>query len=96
MKDAFQNLLSGLGLIFSYCPFSTLQPSDIAKSDSTRMSAPSSTSLPVGNKDFTHATVVIIGAGVSGMLRALGHTYYLITHANFTSRNMHGDRFDQT
>ncbi|KAJ6145060.1 hypothetical protein N7470_008955 [Penicillium chermesinum] len=28
--------------------------------------APSNTRLPVGNKDFTHATVVIIGAGISG------------------------------
>jgi hypothetical protein len=27
----------------------------------------SSTRLPVGNKDFTNATVVIIGAGISGM-----------------------------
>jgi hypothetical protein len=31
------------------------------------MSAPISTRLPVGNKDFTNATVIIIGAGISGM-----------------------------
>ncbi|KAJ5713969.1 uncharacterized protein N7483_011150 [Penicillium malachiteum] len=30
-----------------------------------------STSLPVGNKDFTKATVVIIGAGISGMCMAI-------------------------
>ncbi|KAJ5561938.1 hypothetical protein N7535_003600 [Penicillium sp. DV-2018c] len=35
------------------------------------MTAPSSTRLPVGNKDFTHATVVIIGAGVSGLCMAI-------------------------
>ncbi|KAJ5740626.1 hypothetical protein N7493_000498 [Penicillium malachiteum] len=29
------------------------------------------TSLPVGNKDFTQATVVIIGAGISGMCMAI-------------------------
>ncbi|KAJ5691177.1 hypothetical protein N7488_011912 [Penicillium malachiteum] len=29
------------------------------------------TSLPVGNKDFTQATVVIIGAGISGMRMAI-------------------------
>lgn len=33
-----------------------------------RMSTPYSTRLPVGNKDFTNATVVIIGAGISGRL----------------------------
>lgn len=32
------------------------------------MPALSNTRLPVGNKDFTNATVVIIGAGISGML----------------------------
>lgn len=30
------------------------------------MSNAPSTRLPVGNKDFTNATVVIIGAGISG------------------------------
>ncbi|CAI7588631.1 unnamed protein product [Penicillium glandicola] len=35
------------------------------------MLAPSNTRLPVGNKDFTHATVVIIGAGISGMCMAI-------------------------
>lgn len=33
-----------------------------------KMPSPSSTRLPVGNKDFTNATVVIIGAGISGRL----------------------------
>lgn len=32
----------------------------------SKMSPPPNTRLPVGNKDFTHATVVIIGAGISG------------------------------
>jgi hypothetical protein len=32
------------------------------------MSSPVNTRLPVGNKDFTDATVVIIGAGISGTL----------------------------
>jgi hypothetical protein len=32
------------------------------------MPVPSSTRLPVGNKDFTNATIIIIGAGISGML----------------------------
>jgi hypothetical protein len=31
------------------------------------MPHPLNTRLPVGNKDFTNATVVIIGAGVSGI-----------------------------
>ncbi|KAJ5527556.1 hypothetical protein N7513_011715 [Penicillium frequentans] len=35
------------------------------------MSRPCSTRLPVGNKDFTEATVVIIGAGISGMCMAI-------------------------
>ncbi|KAJ5635853.1 uncharacterized protein N7484_009166 [Penicillium longicatenatum] len=35
------------------------------------MSRPSSARLPVGNKDFTQATVVIIGAGISGMCMAI-------------------------
>jgi len=30
-----------------------------------------STSLSVGNKDYTNATVVIIGAGISGKIRYL-------------------------
>ncbi|CAI7646624.1 unnamed protein product [Penicillium manginii] len=34
-------------------------------------SIPGSTRLPVGNKDFTNATVVIIGAGISGMCMAI-------------------------
>lgn len=38
------------------------------KTFSIKMSVPSSTRLPVGNKDFTNATLVIIGAGISGML----------------------------
>lgn len=32
----------------------------------SKMLSPPNTRLPVGNKDFTHATVVIIGAGISG------------------------------
>ncbi|KAJ6023057.1 hypothetical protein N7499_008375 [Penicillium canescens] len=35
------------------------------------MSPPVNTRLPVGNKDFTNATVVIIGAGISGMCMAI-------------------------
>ncbi|CAI7664045.1 unnamed protein product [Penicillium discolor] len=35
------------------------------------MVASSNTRLPVGNKDFTNATVVIIGAGISGMCMAI-------------------------
>ncbi|KAJ5490063.1 hypothetical protein N7453_010888 [Penicillium expansum] len=35
------------------------------------MLASSNTRLPVGNKDFTNATVVIIGAGISGMCMAI-------------------------
>ncbi|OOQ90466.1 flavin-binding monooxygenase [Penicillium brasilianum] len=35
------------------------------------MPAVSNTRLPVGNKDFTNATVVIIGAGISGMNMAI-------------------------
>ncbi|OGE56327.1 hypothetical protein PENARI_c003G05697 [Penicillium arizonense] len=35
------------------------------------MSTPVNTRLPVGNKDFTNATVVIIGAGISGMCMAI-------------------------
>ncbi|KGO66726.1 hypothetical protein PITC_056190 [Penicillium italicum] len=35
------------------------------------MSASSNTRLPVGNKEFTNATVVIIGAGISGMCMAI-------------------------
>ncbi|KAJ5859371.1 hypothetical protein N7534_004648 [Penicillium rubens] len=35
------------------------------------MSATINTRLPVGNKDFTNATVVIIGAGISGMCMAI-------------------------
>ncbi|CEJ58901.1 hypothetical protein PMG11_07544 [Penicillium brasilianum] len=35
------------------------------------MPALSNTRLPVGNKDFTNATVVIIGAGISGMNMAI-------------------------
>ncbi|KAJ6119830.1 hypothetical protein N7523_004110 [Penicillium sp. IBT 18751x] len=35
------------------------------------MSKAPSTRLPVGNKDFTNATVVIIGAGISGMCMAI-------------------------
>jgi hypothetical protein len=31
------------------------------------MSRTMNTRLPVGNKDFTNATVVIIGAGISGI-----------------------------
>ncbi|KAJ5794099.1 hypothetical protein N7457_000698 [Penicillium paradoxum] len=35
------------------------------------MSVLNNTRLPVGNKDFTHATVVIIGAGISGICMAI-------------------------
>ncbi|KAJ5588990.1 hypothetical protein N7537_011668 [Penicillium hordei] len=35
------------------------------------MVASNNTRLPVGNKDFTNATVVIIGAGISGMCMAI-------------------------
>ncbi|KAJ5985346.1 hypothetical protein N7522_012542 [Penicillium canescens] len=35
------------------------------------MPPPVNTRLPVGNKDFTNATVVIIGAGISGMCMAI-------------------------
>ncbi|KAJ5689875.1 FAD-binding monooxygenase ktnD [Penicillium macrosclerotiorum] len=35
------------------------------------MTTPYSSRLPVGNKDFTNATVVIIGAGISGMNMAI-------------------------
>lgn len=51
------------------------------------MSLPGSTRLPVGNKDFTNATVVIIGAGISGK------TAYLppkLPFANVASRDVYG------
>lgn len=58
---------------------------------STKMSYPLSTSLPVGNKDYTNATVVIIGAGISGNLSS-----DLQEKVKFVNgpRNMHGHRFD--
>lgn len=46
------------------------------------------TRLPVGNKDFTNATVVIIGAGISGKSSTSEIVVYL---ANLTRRNVHGD-----
>lgn len=36
-----------------------------------KMPSSTSTSLSVGNKDYTNATVVIIGAGISGKIRYL-------------------------
>lgn len=55
------------------------------------MSVSSSTRLPVGNKDFTNATVVIIGAGISGML--VGHELRGCFKLNrLASRHEHGDR----
>lgn len=40
-------------------------------STSTIMASSVNTRLPVGNKNFTNATIVIIGAGISGMLDKL-------------------------
>lgn len=59
---------------------------------SSIMVASSNIRLPVENKDFTNATVVIIGAGISGMLSPPRQ----INFTDASSRDVHGDRFDQT